>query len=477
VKERKLTKVGKEIMALIQQPTAKDKAVTTGFQTKGGSSVREFCQQATKENCLYSRRQEGYDGVCEKVHFRQVIHPHTDRKLGDCSYLNACRHMVTCKYVHYEIDPSDVGRMKEDSASQTGARKEREDQGPSARDQDRDYRSGYDNERRSRTGDRKESGEKSFDNRKDRESVDRRRDRSATKERVDGGKDRDGDGSKKEEAQKGLTSESKALDKPALNTNWTQKYNYPPQWVCCDVRKFNLEILGEFPVIMADPPWDIHMELPYGTLKDEEMLELHVDKLAKAGVIFLWVTGRAMELGRRCLTVWGYECVGELLWIKTNQLQRLIRTGRTGHWLNHSKEHCLIGLKGDPPVNHNVDCDVIVSEVRETSRKPDEIYGLLERLAPKARKLELFGRQHNTRPGWVTVGNQLDGVHLADPFMVDQWRTVYPNEEMVQIEVRSDSPTGGKSKEKTKEKASGETRSDGNLSATSSVNSLAEKIQ
>jgi mRNA (2'-O-methyladenosine-N6-)-methyltransferase len=49
---------------------------------------------------------------------------------------------------------------------------------------------------------------------------------------------------------------------------------------------------------MADPPWDIHMLLPYGTLKDKEMLNLRVDLLQDEGVIFLWVTGRAMELGR-----------------------------------------------------------------------------------------------------------------------------------------------------------------------------------
>ena len=33
--------------------------------------------------------------------------PHTDVSLGDCSYLDTCRHMKTCKFVHYEIDQSD----------------------------------------------------------------------------------------------------------------------------------------------------------------------------------------------------------------------------------------------------------------------------------------------------------------------------------------------------------------------------------
>jgi len=39
-----------------------------------------------------------------------------------------------------------------------------------------------------------------------------------------------------------------------------------------------------------------------------------------------------------------YKRCDELIWVKTNQLQRLIRTGRTGHWINHGKEHCLVSL-------------------------------------------------------------------------------------------------------------------------------------
>lgn len=58
--------------------------------------------------------------------------------------------------------------------------------------------------------------------------------------------------------------------------------------------------------------------------------------------IYLLMNCRAMELGRECLSLWGYERVDEIIWVKTNQLQRIIRTGRTGHWLNHGKEHCLV---------------------------------------------------------------------------------------------------------------------------------------
>ena len=56
-----------------------------------------------------------------------------------------------------------------------------------------------------------------------------------------------------------------------------------------------------------------------------------------------------------------------------------------------------------------------MSEVRETSRKPDEIYEIIERMVPDGRRLELFGREHNVRPGWLTLGNQLPDTQVTDP--------------------------------------------------------------
>lgn len=58
-------------------------------------------------------------------------------------------------------------------------------------------------------------------------------------------------------------------------------------------------------------------------------------------------------------------------------------------------------LKWPSWLNRGLDTDVIVSEVRETSRKPDEVYGIIERMCPGGRKVEIFGRKHNTRTGYV----------------------------------------------------------------------------
>ncbi|PKI85300.1 mRNA (2'-O-methyladenosine-N(6)-)-methyltransferase [Malassezia vespertilionis] len=188
---------------------------------------------------------------------------------------------------------------------------------------------------------------------------------------------------------------------------------------------------GKFDIVVVDPPWDIHMSLPYGTLSDEDMYNIHIPSLQEEGLLFLWVTGRAMEFGRSLLRKMGYMRIDELVWIKINQVQRLIRTGRTGHWLNHTKEHCFVGLKmpGMPPMdapppgmclpipqwlNRGIGNDVIVTQVRDTSRKPDELYSMIERICPGGRKIELFGRQHNIRPGWLTLGNQLKGTHVVE---------------------------------------------------------------
>ncbi len=64
------------------------------------------------------------------------------------------------------------------------------------------------------------------------------------------------------------------------------------QWINCDVRTFDMTVLGKFGVIMADPPWEIHQDLPYGTMADDEMRKMNIGTLQDDGVIFLWVTGK-----------------------------------------------------------------------------------------------------------------------------------------------------------------------------------------
>jgi mRNA (2'-O-methyladenosine-N6-)-methyltransferase len=290
---------------------------------------------------------------CDKFHYRMILRPWTDVSLGDCCYLDTCRNLSTCKFIHYEVELSNA---------------------------------------------------------------------------------------QKRVLQYEIGIRGKATFTRRLNVMSYRGLDTPPQWISCDIRDFPMKMFnGLVSVVMADPPWDIHMELPYGTMADDEMRHLPIHLIQNHGLIFLWVTGRAMELGKECLKLWGYEQVEEIVWVKTNQLHRLIRTGRTGHWINHSKEHCLIGIKGSPNYFPFLDCDVIVSEVRETSRKPDEIYKLIERLAPDSLKLELFGRMHNTCRNWITLGNQLDGVNLVHSRLIDRYNAWRPSH-LPEVAYPADSP-------------------------------------
>lgn len=352
IREKESKKVGEQILDLLSKQTSKEKSLAERFRSQGGAQVMEFCPHGTRVDCAKLNGGPGFAEKCKKLHFKKIIQSHTDESLGDCSFLNTCFHMDTCKYVHYEVD------------------------GPTAQ----------------------------------------------TKET------NDSDGINNAAINKTLNPDNKN----GSNTSCTSSVGseltlYPPQWIQCDLRYLDMTVLGKFAVIMADPPWDIHMELPYGTMSDDEMRQLGIPALQDEGLLFLWVTGRAMELGRECLQLWGYERVDEIIWVKTNQLQRIIRTGRTGHWLNHGKEHCLVGMKGNPRINKGLDSDVIVAEVRATSHKPDEIYGIIERMSPGTRKIELFGRPHNVQPNWITLGNQVDGVHLIDPQLIKAFKKRYPD--------------------------------------------------
>lgn len=198
------------------------------------------------------------------------------------------------------------------------------------------------------------------------------------------------------------------------------------QYITADIRGFDLGMFhSHVRAVVMDPPWDIHMELSYGTMTDDEMRNLNVGTIHDenfGGFVFIWATVRTLEVARECMHLWGYEYVDEIVWVKTNQIGGTVRSGRTGHWFNHNKEHCLIGVKGD--VNwssfgkYRQDCDVIVAPVRETSRKPDELYGIVERLVGGEKYyLELFGRKHNLRDHWITIGNQLGGNRISDELL------------------------------------------------------------
>lgn len=95
-REKENKRIGEEIRELLSRPSAKEKTLAEQFRSQGGNTVQEFCPHGTKSEC---RRVSSTGKPCGRLHFRKIIQAHTDESLGDCSFLNTCFHMETCKYV------------------------------------------------------------------------------------------------------------------------------------------------------------------------------------------------------------------------------------------------------------------------------------------------------------------------------------------------------------------------------------------
>jgi N6-adenosine-specific RNA methylase IME4 len=233
--------------------------------------------------------------------------------------------------------------------------------------------------------------------------------------------------------------EKRFLDYPKLNelikrkNEVLQKRATPAMWHKCDLKSYDLSTLGKFDVILIDPPLPEYQKRTEGLGIDssnltpwsfEELSNLRIDHLAEnCCFLFLWVgSSEGLDKGRLLLKKWNFRRCEDIVWIKTNKhnfKRRYYNDGDT--LLQHTKEHCLVGIKGQVKrgvdghfIHANIDTDVIVSEEPPlgSGEKPAELYRIIERFCLGRKRIELFGEDHNRRPGWLTLGKSLSGSNL-----------------------------------------------------------------
>ncbi len=178
----------------------------------------------------------------------------------------------------------------------------------------------------------------------------------------------------------------------------------------------------KYKAIYADPPWYFRNFSAKGTgrapishydvLTLEELKALPVaDYADKNCALFLWVTDPMLPEGIELMRAWGFKFKTIAFhWVKLNKNAASKKveddpffTG-LGYWTRANPELCLLGTRGSP---RRISKDVrrlLVSERREHSRKPDEIYDRIERLVDGP-YLELFARKR--RKGWDASGKEL----------------------------------------------------------------------
>lgn len=187
-----------------------------------------------------------------------------------------------------------------------------------------------------------------------------------------------------------------------------------------DVRAiFEDEVYGRYGTILADPPWQFanrtgkmapeHKRLSrYPTLPLNEICSLPIVKLAPTNAhLYLWVPNALLPLGLQVMAAWGFTYKTNIVWQKIRKDGGPDGRG-VGFYFRNVTELLLFGVRGKnvrtlTPGRRQV--NIISTRKREHSRKPDELYDLIEACS-WGPYLELFAR--GTRPGWSAWGNQAD---------------------------------------------------------------------
>ena len=176
------------------------------------------------------------------------------------------------------------------------------------------------------------------------------------------------------------------------------------------------KIEGRFSTILADPPWQFlnrtgkmapeHKRLlRYPTMELEEIRQLPVGRLAAArSHLYLWVPNALLAEGLEVMRAWGFTYKTNLVWSKIRKDGGPDGRG-VGFYFRNVTELILFGVRGSMRTLKagRTQVNFIATRKREHSRKPDEIYPLVEACSPGP-YLELFARFR--RKGWSQWGNE-----------------------------------------------------------------------
>lgn len=184
-----------------------------------------------------------------------------------------------------------------------------------------------------------------------------------------------------------------------------------------DVRNFLREYEGQkFDLILIDPPWRYQIDLipksrktenHYKTMTIDEIASLSIQSvITNPSVLFLWATNSLLPEAIQVMEKWGFRFVTKIEWVKKHdgKLQKGM-----GYNVMGSSESILIGKHGAYPVPDFRPPSVIEAPRTRHSEKPEMSYLTIERMYPRARKLEIFARK--PRKGWYVVGDQTKTMH------------------------------------------------------------------
>ena len=192
--------------------------------------------------------------------------------------------------------------------------------------------------------------------------------------------------------------------------------------------------MEKYDLILSDPPWEQRkggtrkcrpfqgVKLDYPTLPLSEIMAIHAGFMKYAAddhLFFLWTIDKFLHDSEHMMAELGYRLHARLIWNKANGVAPCFS-------VRFSHEYLLFLYRGKfrPVASSEKGKIMTVFEERPTghSRKPKISYGIIERLYPNARKLELFARRE--RAGWDAWGNEVENAVSFEPEKTEHYGLV-----------------------------------------------------
>jgi N6-adenosine-specific RNA methylase IME4 len=176
--------------------------------------------------------------------------------------------------------------------------------------------------------------------------------------------------------------------------------------------------------VLADPPWRFDNRtgkaapehgrlMRYETMDLAEIKALPVAQItAQPSHLYLWVPNALLGEGLDVLAAWGFTYKTTLIWHKVRKDGGSDGRG-VGFYFRNVTETVLFGVRGKNArtlAAARRQTNLIATQKREHSRKPNELYPIIEACSPGP-YLELFAR--HPRPGWTSWGRELASLGMS----------------------------------------------------------------
>lgn len=182
--------------------------------------------------------------------------------------------------------------------------------------------------------------------------------------------------------------------------------------------------MGKYQIIYCDPPWshddkgnagERGASYKYNTMDMGQLMAMrsYIDTLAaKDCLLAMWWVGPMPQEAIDLVRAWGFtlKTFNGFTWHKKTKNGKDAFGG--GSYTRCNAESCLFAIRGKRWRASASVPQIIESEIREHSRKPDEARDRLVTLLGDVPRIELFARQRHA--GWDAHGDELSPISIYD---------------------------------------------------------------